>query len=344
MQVTVTGATGVIGRRLIQRFTDAGHDVVGLVRDEGDRELVTDRGGQAVVGDVLEPVTLESAVDDAEVIVHAATSIPTDDAPDRKDWAHNARVRVDGARHVLDAAGDRLERLLVPSVVWVARQPDGSPFDESSPRHPDIATQSAADLEELVDEADVASTVLRLGFLYAPDAAHTRDWGRRLLDRDLPVVGTGLLGRGETALSMLHADDAADAFVAALDAEVEGVYHVVDDQPVTTATLFGHFAEILSAPSPRRFPGWLARWFLGDAVYRTLTVSMPTNNDRFAAATGWSPAYPSIDDGLAQVVETWRDTGILMETDAGYRWVNDQSSSASSSMASSTTSPTDDDS
>lgn len=325
MTVTITGATGVIGRRLVEVFTDAGHDVVGLIRDDGDRHLVEDRGGHAIVGDVLEPETLGPAVTDAECIIHAATAIPTEVNPDQADWERNARVRVSGARHVLDKASQRLERVMVPSVVWVARQPDGRPFDEASPRHPDRSSQSAADLEDLINERaqkqGFDATILRLGFLYAPDATHTRSWAKQLLERDLPVIGTGPLGRGDTTISMLHADDAATAFLAALEADCNGCYHVVDEQPIPTARLFGLFADELGAPSPRRIPGWIARWFVGDAIYRLMTESMPTTNERFTEATGWSPAYETVSAGLEDVIETWIDEGWLEATGDGFKRV-----------------------
>jgi nucleoside-diphosphate-sugar epimerase len=317
MKVFVTGATGVLGHRLVDRLADRGHEVHGLARDAEGADRIEALGGVPRRGDVLEPGTLERAVDrDVEAVVHAATAIPTATKPTAADWRRNDRIRLEGARNLLAVAGE-FDRFVFPSVVWVARQPDGSAFDETAERHLDRATRSAAEVEGLLEaranERGFEAAVLRCGFLYAPDAAHTRDWGERLLSGDLPVVGGGPLGRRDAELSVLHADDAGRALADALDREASGVYHVVDDEPVTSAALFGTFADLLDAPDPSRVPGWLARFFVGKVTARTLTSPMPTSNERFRREVGWEPTYPTYREGLAQVLETWREEGTLRE-------------------------------
>lgn len=334
MRVFVTGATGVIGRRLVERFADRGHEVYGLVRDDSGAELVETRGGTPRRGDVLDRPSLAAGIPgdandgdesaDVDAIVHAATSIPTATRPTGADWQRNDRVRLEGARNLVAVAGEAVDRVLFPSVVWVARQPDGSAFDEDAPRRPDRTTQSAAATEQFLQEAGdehgFEVTILRLGFLYAPDAAHTRRFGESLLERRMPIVGRGLLGRRDAALSFLHADDAARAFAVAIDGDQSGSYHVVDDRPVTLASFLSTFADRLDAPAPRRVPAWLARALVGADTVRLLSSPMPTSNDRFRSAFDWAPTYPSYGDGLDQVIDTWRDDGTLAETQAGYRW------------------------
>jgi nucleoside-diphosphate-sugar epimerase len=318
MKAFIAGATGVLGRRLVDQLSDRGHDVLGLVRDDRGERVVERRGGVPRRGDVLEPGSLERAMDDdVEVLVHAATAIPGSTKPTEAEWERNDRVRLDGAHNLLAAAPDALGQVLFPSVVWVARQPDGSQFDETADRHPDRATRSAAEVEDRLAERAAAegfdAATLRCGLLYAPDARDTLDWGERLLDGDLPVVGGGLLGRRDAELSVVHADDAAAAFVAAAEEGVGGTYHVVDDEPVTGAALFGTFADLLDAPEPGRIPGWLARFFVGTVNADGFTSPMPTTNRKARRDLDWEPAYPTYREGVAQVVETWRAEGTLAE-------------------------------
>lgn len=322
MHVFVTGATGVLGHRLVERLADRGYQVSGLVRDDEGADLVEARGGTPRRGDVLDQSSLERAIDsDVDCVVHAATAIPTSDKPTDDEWARNDRIRLEGAKNLVAVAGDQIERVLFPSVVWVARPPDGSPFDEESPRRPDRSTRSAAETETFIEEAgtehDFEVAVLRYGFFYGPDAAHTGKFGEQLLSGDLPVVGGGILGRNDAKLSLVHADDAALAAADAIDAECTGTYHVVDDEPVTVATLFGAFADKLDADRPSRIPGWLAKFFVGKATVTTMTTPMLTTNDRFEAATAWEPQYPTYREGLDQIVETWEADGTLTALRAG---------------------------
>ncbi|WP_246308195.1 NAD-dependent epimerase/dehydratase family protein [Halorarum salinum] len=280
--------------------------------------MVERRGGTPRRGDVLEPGTLDRAMDDdVEVLVHAATAIPASTKPSDEEWVRNDRVRLEGARNLLAAAPTGVRQVLFPSVVWVARQPDGSRFDETADRHPDRVTRSAADVEDLLEERAAGdgfdAAVLRYGFLYAPDARDTREWGDRLLDRDVPVVGGGLLGRRDADLPFVHADDAAAAAVAAIETEASGVFHVVDDEPATGAEFFGTFADLLDAPEPRRVPAWLARLFVGKTNAEALTSPTPTTNAKAKQDLGWEPAYPTYRDGLAAVVGSWKADGTLAE-------------------------------
>jgi nucleoside-diphosphate-sugar epimerase len=328
MKVFIAGATGVLGRRLVESLADRSHEVHGLVRDDAGEQVVESLGGTARRGDVLEPDTLNRAIDDdIEVLVHAATAIPDSTKPSDEEWEYNDRVRLQGMKHLLATAPDDIQQVLFPSVVWVARQSDGSQFDETATRHPDRATRSAADVEDFLqtraDRDGFDAAILRCGFFYAPDARDTREWGRDLLSGDLPIVGGGLLGRSDALMSFVHVDDAASAFAAAIERGARGVYHVVDDRPVPGAEFFETFADLLGAPEPSRIPGWLARFFAGKIAADLLTNDWPTTNDKAKRELDWEPTYPTCGVGLQQVVETWRAEGLLVETDTGLEWATE---------------------
>lgn len=324
LRVFVAGATGVIGRRLVAELADRGHVVVGLTRDRQGDELVADRGGVPRRGDVLDPDSLSWAVGDADVVVHAASAVPTDRKPDPEAWERNDRVRAVGARNLTVAAGEAgADRYVQASVVWAVRKDAGGRVDEFTPPNPDRTTRSAVEAERRARAArkfGLDPVVLRLGWLYAPDAAHTRQMGRGLLARRFPAVGGGLLGRRDAELSLLHADDAATAFADACEGGGPGTYHVVDDEPVALGALLGAFADRLDAPRPLRVPGWLARPLVGRDLVRFLTTGFPTANGPFAEEFGWEPAHPTYREGLDRVVGRWLADGTLREVEGGYEW------------------------
>lgn len=328
MRIFIAGSTGVLGRRLVAECVGRGHDVVGLTRDDRGDTIVQERDGEPRRGDVLDRGSLVDAADGADVVVHAATSIPTETNPSDDAWAENDRVRRQGAENlVAAAAATDADRFILQSVGWVARQPDGRRFDETADPNPDRTTRSALNAEEIItaaaDEQGFDPVILRGGWYYAPDGATTRTFGERLLAGRLPIVGGGLLGRQDATMSLLHSDDASRAFADAVDGDVTGTFHVVDDEPVPLAAYLRAFADRLDAPSPRRIPAWLARFFVGKHTSRFLSSSMPTTNGRFRDAFGWEPHYPSYREGLEQVVERWRDDGIVRATDEGYEWIGE---------------------
>lgn len=310
MKVFIAGATGVLGKRLVASFSDAGHGVIGLARDDEGEELVERKGGRPVHGDILDRESLVAGADDADVVIHAATAIPTSTKPTREEWARNDRVRREGAENLVDAAGEiGADRLLLQSIVWVARQPDGSHFDETAEPNPNRITRSALDAERIVQSGvsdhGYEAVVLRGGWFYAADTAHTRQIGERLRSGDMPIIGGGLLGRRDAPLSFIHVDDMASAFLAAAEGDATGIFHVVDDEPATFAEFATAFADRLGGPEPSRVPGWLARFLVGKAFVRLMTTPMPTSNEKLRRTFDWTPAFPSYREGLDQVVGAW---------------------------------------
>ena len=296
---------------MVRQLLERGHRVVGLARDERGRETIIRLGGEAVVGDIFDAAALAAAVGRADVVVHAATSIPTKVSDDRAEWELNDRLRRQGTRALTEAAARvGAKTYIQQSVVWVARPADDSFFDEKTPvAEPGELYRSAFDGEQIASEAGEKYgfnvSVLRCGGFYAPDARHTRIFARGLLKRRLPLVGAG-----EAVSANLHADDAAGAFVAAAEAGASGLWHVTDDEPTTIREMLVALARELGAPAPRRIPLWLARLVVGKSVVEFFTRSTRTSNRRFREDVGWSPRFSSFRVGLGDVVGTWRREGL----------------------------------
>ncbi|AUV84093.1 epimerase (plasmid) [Salinigranum rubrum] len=315
MQVFIAGATGVLGRRLVSQFTDRGHPVVGLTRDEDGDESVVTRGGKPRRGDLFDEESVISASEGADVVIHAATAIPTDD-PSPEDWEINTRVRREGTQALVKAAANAgADQYLQQSIAWVARKPDGSWFDEESPIQPDPSTQSAIDAEAITHEAmtdhDFDIGILRCGYFYAPDAYHTRVHGQALLEGEQTIIE----GSKSARISRIHVHDAASAFVAVAEAGRSGLWHIVDDEPVSAADFSKELGKLLGAPDPEQISEEEARRDIGDRQVDLYTRPMPTTNAKIRSEIGWEPEYPTYRDGLEQVVETWRGEGTLAEAE-----------------------------
>lgn len=311
MKIFIAGATGVLGRRVVKQFLHHGHLVRALARNKKNETAIHALGAESRNGDLFHADSLARAAEGSDVIVHAATAIPTGARPGPKEWQMNDQIRRDGTRALAEcAARVGAKSFLVQSITWVARPANQSEFDEESPFYTDAITQSAAEMETIAREAAERTGfrvgILRFGWFYCADSAHTRYFGENLAARKLPIIG-----KGDAIWSWIHVDDAAAAFVTVAEAQRSGLWHVVDDEPVAAAGYLRYFAKRLGAPDPRHVPVWLARMLAGSAAVDFMTASTRTSNRKFREELGWKPRFPNYREGLAEVIPHWRAENFL---------------------------------
>ena len=311
MKIFIAGATGVLGRRLVRQFRKRGHSVVGLARSARNEATIRGLGGESRQADIFDADSLARAAEGAEVVIHAATAIPTSPKPRAEDWKMNDWIRRDGTRALAAAAAQvGAAALLVQSITWVARPADQSAFDEDSPVNPDAITQSAADMEAIVQEAGskhgFAAAVLRFAWFHAADSWHSRYFGEQLATRRFPIMG-----HGDAVWSWIHLDDAASAFVAAAENRRGGLWHVTDNEPVASGEYLRAFAERLAVRAPRQVPEWLARLVAGRAAVNFMMSSTRTSGARFQRDFDWAPRFAGYEQALDQIVGEWRQENFL---------------------------------
>lgn len=306
MKVFVSGATGVIGRRVVVLLLAAGHEVTGIARSDDKAAALVEAGALAAKIDLFDVEAVTAAAVGHQVLINLATHIPPSrDAAKSSAWAENDRIRNEVSANIAEAArSNSAQRVIQESIIlpysddgdhWIREDCDRSPAPRvESVDRAESNARGAAKSEG--GEPGVTVVILRFGMFYADDSAHTQE------QVDLARKGLApVIGGPDGYISSVHADDAATAVVAALKAP-SGTYNVVDDDPVTRRD----FAETLARAVHKKHSSFMLANMLrlvGENRTGGMARSLRVSNELFKDATGWTPQYESVVTGMPPVVE-----------------------------------------
>lgn len=309
MKILIAGATGAIGRKLVPALVEAGHEVTGTSRSVERASELVELGATPAVMDALDSVATAATVAWArpDVIVHQLTALPSAPDPRKRDiYEATDRLRREGTANLIAAAQDAGVKRVVAQSIAFAYAPEGdaikdeaAPLNLSAPEPFGTTVAAVAALEEQVTETlGIDGIVLRYGWLYGPGTYFAADGfiAGEVLRRRYPLIGSG-----KGISSFLHTDDAATITIAAIENGGSGIYNAVDDEPLAASEWLPLLADVLGADPPRRVPRLAARLAAGPVVAEMATRMRGASNAKAKRELGWSPCYPSVRDGFAEL-------------------------------------------
>lgn len=282
--VAVTGATGFIGRHVVQQLLDEGTAVRAVVRGAipPDPALQVRR-----IADLADAAALTDAFRGCSAVVHLAglAHVAYRDATARRDEFR--RVNVAGTRAVAEAAvAAGLERMVLLSSAGSVATFSAAVLAHDAPRSPD--TPYGRSKAEAEDEASAVAaagalglTILRPPLVYGAGMKGNplRLWNAVWQGWPVPVPAVG------NRRSVLYVGNLAVAIAALLarPRAVAGAYFLTDEEPVSTAEFVALIARTLGRsarvlPVPQALLAGVAR--IGDVL------ALPVNSDAAKRLTG----------------------------------------------------------
>jgi nucleoside-diphosphate-sugar epimerase len=279
--IAVTGATGFIGRQLIQHIEAAGHVALPLSRPL-----------DPAVGWVIPP--------GADTLVHLAgrAHVIRESAADPVHAFYDSNVAL--TRNLANAASRAgVHRFVFISSAGVLgdASPPGGFNDDSPPRPYDAYSQSKWEAEELLrtmKPLGLETVIIRPPLVYGPGARGNFARLRRAVESGWPLPVGGL----RSPRSMVGLRNLCDLiFTAALDARAaDSTMLVADNETVSIAELVSMLC-LLAGRQPRTFrvPGpvlaSLLRLVGRGADVARLTHSLEVRPQRVLDLLGWRPPY-----------------------------------------------------
>jgi uncharacterized protein YbjT (DUF2867 family) len=223
--ILVTGASGFVGRHVVQALLAAGQDVRALVRDP---KKGAGLGCELAQGDMIDAASLRRAVEGVEGVVHLVAV--------RQGKAEKfQRVMVKGGTDLIAAAKEAgVRRFVLMSALGTREDTkDLVPY-----------YRAKWDVEQLVEGSGIDYVIFRPSFIFGRDGGIIPTF-RRLV-KLAPV--TPVIGSGERKIQPIWVDDMAAYFVQALDFEAatNRAFEVGGPEAVTWNEFWARFRRVLS--------------------------------------------------------------------------------------------------
>ena len=241
-RVLVTGASGFIGGRIVERLASEQTSVRALLRDFAGGVRIARHSVELARADVTDLRAVCEAATGCDVIIHCAYGT-------HGDAAERRAVTVDGTRNVLEAAVRTGARRVVHlSTVMVYGVPSAPVLRETLPRRAsgDAYGDAKLEAEELAfryhRERGLSVSIIQPTAVYGP-------FGPAWTQRVIKQLGSGLvplIDGGAGVCNAVYIDDVAEAVLLAAEREeAVGEAFLISGEPITYRAFYERFAQML---------------------------------------------------------------------------------------------------
>jgi hypothetical protein len=305
MKVVITGATGFVGSRLVERLQQEGNTILVLTRSATHGRKVFPEIAFPKVDIVeyspLESGSWQSVLSGCDAVINLAG------APISERWSEAHKQAIMDSRKIgTEKLVEALAQVNPRPSVWINASAIGyygtsetAAFDETSaPVADDFLSEVCRAWEaaaQTVKDYGPRLVILRLGIVLGMGGAVAK------MLTPFRIFAGGPIGSGRQWFSWIHRDDLVNLILQALkDQQMEGVYNATAPNPVRMAEFCKTLGKVLNRPSWLPVPDFVLETILGDGAQVVLEGQqvLPKRTE----ATGFQYQYNQVKDALVEIV------------------------------------------
>jgi uncharacterized protein (TIGR01777 family) len=296
MKIIISGASGLIGKRLVEQLQQNGHDVVLLVR----RAASTGE----IMWDPKAGVLSASALEGADAVIHLSGAGIGD-----KRWTSSYKREILESRTITT-------NLIATTIANMNRKPSvflsGSAIGIYGPRGDEQLTEVSTDGTSFLadvckqwedaakpaSDAGIRTVLLRTGIVLTTKGG--------ALKKQLPLFQLGLggkFGNGKQWQSWISIDDEVGAIEHLLTANVSGAVNLTAPNPVTNAEFTSTLARVVKRPAFLPIPPFAPKAILGGELADALLFTGQRVIPAALNASGYQFVHPTLEVALRALLK-----------------------------------------
>jgi len=302
-KIIVTGATGLIGRKLVASLIEKKFEVIILSRDVRKAKSMFPDVKDFVEWDYQKPDEWKSRLENADAIIHLAGVNLFE-----KRWNEKFKSQILESRELST-------RKLVDAIRSTVKKPDvfisasgigiyGNGSDEILDEQSTIGNDFLADVckvwedeSQKVEAFGVRSVQIRTGLVLSNE-----DGALKQMLPAFKMFFGGPLGNGKQWSSWLHIDDIVAIYLHALEnVSISGPINAVSPNPITMNEFAKALGKVLNRPSLFSVPKFMLKIIIGEGA-EVVTGSQKVIPDKLIK-NGYKFKFTKLEDALNDLLK-----------------------------------------
>lgn len=267
-RIIVTGATGLIGQKLVSALIERGDEVIIFSRDITKAKTIIPNANEYVEWDYIKPELWKTKLDNSDAVVHlAGTNLFA------KRWNDSFKNEVLKSRQIstknlvdaIKSCSNKPQVFISASGVGYYGDCGDTILDETSSLGNDFLAEVCKVWEgesKRVEDAGVRSVQIRTGLVLS-----TEDGALKQMLPPFKFYIGGPLGNGKQWASWLHIEDIIGIYLHAIDnTELRGAVNAASPNPVRMNEFTNTLGNVLHRPSLFPVPKFILRLVIGEAA------------------------------------------------------------------------------
>jgi uncharacterized protein (TIGR01777 family) len=305
-RIIITGATGLIGKKLTNALIDRGDEVIVFSRDAARAKFIFPKAIDCVEWNYKKPEQWKSKLENSDAVIHLAginLFAKRWNNDFKKTVLESRKLSTNNLVEAIKSVGKKPEVFISASGIGYYGDCGEAVLDETSPKGNDFLADVCDVWEseaQKIGDYGIRNVQIRTGLVLSPEDGVLK---QMLLPFKLFIGGP--LGNGRQWWSWLHIDDIVGIYLYALDnSRLQGPLNAASPNPLRMKEFANALGKVLKRPSLFPVPKFVLKIVIGETT-EVVTASQRVDVKKIFES-GYRFKFDNLEDALRDLLKQKR--------------------------------------